>query len=127
MIPTERDAAVLPGRLVRVKLSPETDAPPPDPLGRAMIGYRDGLSTGELWERGRGVWKFKAAKAVSADWLLIVFDDIVRLVGTVDGLAIHGDRLAITGTPRPDLCPPIGRRDPLFNRSSNPIAYSDTK
>lgn len=52
---------------VRFKLAVDQPAPQPDPLGRERIGYRPGLSTAELWERGRGVWKAKLVSVAECD------------------------------------------------------------
>jgi hypothetical protein len=43
-------------------------------------------------------------------------------VGTIDGVTIHGDRVAIIGRPLPNH-PLIGQPDPLDNTSQNPVAY----
>jgi hypothetical protein len=53
------------------------------------------------------VWKAKLATVAEAELLVVVADGRVQLVGTVDGVAFHGDRVAITG--RPLLGPPTGR------------------
>ena len=49
-------------------------------------------------------------------------DVIWPLVGTIDGVTIHGDRLAVIGSPMGDH-PLIGQSDPLDNASQNPVAY----
>ncbi|MBN0975108.1 MULTISPECIES: hypothetical protein [unclassified Gordonia (in: high G+C Gram-positive bacteria)] len=107
---------------MRVKLGPEQAAVQPDPLLREAVGWRAGLPTDKLWDRGRGVWKAKAAQILDSDLLLLAADGLVVLVGTINGVTKHGDRLAVTGEPIPDH-PLIGKADPLHNRSSNPIAY----
>ena len=108
--------------IVRVKLGPDRPAPQPDPLGRERVGFRDGLPTEAVWERGRGVWKAKLATVAEADLLVIVAQGIVQLVGSVDGVDFHEDRVAITGRPLPEH-PLVGEPDPIPNRSQNPIAY----
>ena len=108
--------------MVRIKLGPQRPAPQPDPLGRSVIGYVDGLTVGDLWLRGRGVWKANLDILSECDLALIVFDDVVRLVGTVTGVTFHAGRCAIAGRPLPEH-PLIGQPDPLANRSRNPIAY----
>lgn len=87
-----------------------------------MVGYADGLDVPELWARGRGVWKANLDYVSGCDLVLIVFDDVVRLVGTVDGATFHDGRTAIEGAPDAGH-PLIGSPDPLANRSRNPIAY----
>ena len=108
--------------IVRVKLGPERAAPQPDPLGRDVVGFTEGLTMSELWDRGRGVWKAKLATVAEAELLVVVADGQVQLVGTVDGVAFHGDRVAIAGRPLPNH-PLVGEPDPIPNRSQNPIAY----
>lgn len=108
--------------VVRIRLGPERRAPQPDPLGRLLIGYSDGLTAAELWTRGRGVWKAKLATVAEAALVVLVHDDVVRLVATVDGVTFHADRVAIEGRPLPTH-PLIGRPDPVPNGSRNPIAY----
>lgn len=112
----------LPVSAMRVKLGPEDLAGQPDALGRRFVGWREGLSASDLWDRGRGVWKAKAKQVIESDVLLIAFDGEVKLLGTVEGITKHGDRLAILGRPIADH-PLIGKPDPLHNRSSNPVAY----
>ena len=46
------------------------------------------------------------------------------MVGTIDGVTIHGDRVAIIGRPLPRHAL-IGQPDPLDNASQNPVAYGD--
>lgn len=107
---------------MRIRLGVERRAPQPDPLGRPLIGYSNGLTVDELWARGRGVWKAKHASVAAAALVVLVHDDVVRLVGTIDGVTFHEDRVAIEGRPLP-MHPLIGRPDPVPNGSSNPIAY----
>lgn len=109
--------------VVRIKIAAEQPASETDP--REFIGYRDGLSTEDLWERGRAAWRLRAEKVLACDYLVIAHGGIIRMVGTIDG--VHkfegrGDRLAITGTPLPDNRL-IGTPDPLDNKSQNPISY----
>lgn len=93
-----------------------------DPLGRRRIGYRAGLSTAQLWDRGRGVWKFRVERLVKAELLLITYDDVIQLVGTVEGLTIHGDRYAVIGTPLPNH-PLTGQPNPFANKADMPMTY----
>ena len=108
--------------IVRVKLGPDRPAPQPDPLGRDRVGFIAGLSTHDLWERGRGVWKAKLSTVAEANLLVIVAEGTVQLVGSIDGVDFHGDRVAIDGRPLPGH-PLVGKPDPIPNRSQNPIAY----
>lgn len=109
---------------IRVRLGPDSPAVSNDALGRARVGFREGLSIHEAWLRGRGVWRMQADRVVSSPYLLIAHLGTVRLVGTIDGLTIHGDRVAIIGRPLGDH-PLIGSPDPLDNASQNPVAYGE--
>jgi hypothetical protein len=111
-------------RAVRVRLGPDIPAVTGDALGRERVGFREGLSPAEIWLRGRGVWKMQAARVIDSQFLLIANSGIVRMVGTIDGITLHGERLAIIGRPLPQH-PLIGAPDPLDNASQNPIAYGD--
>lgn len=112
--------------VVRIKLGNDRPAPQPDPLGRARIGFAPGLTTSELWERGRGLWKAKLPNVAASDLVLLVADDVVVLAGTVGGVAFAGDRIVITGSPDAHH-PLIGSPDPLANASRNPIAYGTVR
>lgn len=109
---------------IRVRLGPDTPAVSNDALGRERVGFREGLSIHEVWLRGRGVWRMQADRVVSSPYLLIAHLGKVRLVGSIDGLTIHGDRVAIIGRPLGDH-PLIGCPDPLDNASQNPVAYGE--
>lgn len=116
------EASSTPLTAVRFKLGADEAAPQPDPLGRVRIGYAAGLSTAELWERGRGVWKAKLATVADCDLVILAHSGVVVLVGTVDGVTFADDRIAVTGTPDPTH-PLIGQPDPLDNASRNPVTY----
>ncbi|MFT8396122.1 hypothetical protein [Propionibacterium sp.] len=108
--------------VVRVRLNADHPAVTNDALGRERVGFREGAGSRELWLRGRGVWRMQADRVMASRYLLIAHAGIVRMVGTIDGISIHGDRLAIVGTPLPGH-PLIGKPDPLDNASQNPVAY----
>lgn len=108
--------------VVRVRLGADHPAVVNDALGRERVGYREGASANELWQRGRGVWRMQPDRVIASQLLLISHAGIIRLVGTIDGVTIHGDRLAIIGSPLADH-PLIGQSDPLDNASQNPVAY----
>jgi hypothetical protein len=109
---------------VRVRLGPDIPAVVNDALGRERVGFRKGLSTHEVWLRGRGVWKMQPDRVLTSQLLIIANAGIARMVGTIDGVTIHGDRVAIIGRPLPNH-PLIGQPDPLDNTSQNPVAYGD--
>ncbi len=108
--------------VVRVRLGADHPAVVNDALGRERVGYREGASANELWQRGRGVWRMQPDRVIASQLLLIAHAGVVRLVGTIDGVTIHGDRLAIIGSPLGDH-PLVGQSDPLDNGSQNPVAY----
>ena len=111
-------------RAVRIRLGPDIPAVVNDALGRERVGYREGLSTHEVWLRGRGVWRMQPDRVLTSQLLIIANTGTVRLVGTIDGVTIHGDRVAIIGRPLPHH-PLIGKPDPLDNTNPNPVAYGD--
>ena len=108
--------------VVRVRVSADHSAVVNDAVGRERVGFREGASANELWQRGRGVWRMQPDRVIASQLLLIAHAGIVRLVGTIDGVTIHGDRLAIIGSPMGDH-PLVGQPDPLDNASQNPVAY----
>ena len=111
-------------RAVRVRLGPDIPAVVNDALGRERVGFRERLSTHEVWLRGRGVWRMQPDRVLTSQLLIIANSGLVRMVGTIDGVTIHGDRVAIIGRPLPNH-PLIGRPDPLDNTSQNPVSYGD--
>jgi len=121
-----RDPRVEGTRAVRVRLGPDIPAVVNDALGRERVGFRERLSSHEVWLRGRGVWRMQPDRVLTSQLLIIANSGIVRMVGTIDGVTIHGDRVAILGRPLPHH-PLIGKPDPLDNTSQNPVAYGDLK
>ncbi|MDI9980118.1 hypothetical protein [Rhodococcus sp. IEGM 1307] len=110
----------LPPRItaVRVRLDESSPADTGDPLGRTHIGYSSDLTPQELWERGRGVWKFRADHVAASTIVLMVHDKTVVLVASITGLTLHRGGLAILGEPLTDH-PLIGKPDPLH--TPNPL------
>lgn len=109
--------------ILRIKLGNEQPAAMGDDMGRPLVGYRDGLSTDQLWERGRGCWRLSPERALEAEFLVLAHAGLVVLVGTVQGLLKASDgRFIITGAPIPDH-PLIGKEDPWQNKSLNPVTY----
>ena len=121
-----RDPRVEGTRAVRVRLGPDIPAVVNDALGRERVGFRERLSSHEVWLRGRGVWRMQPDRVLTSQLLIIANSGIVRMVGTIDGVTIHGDRVAILGRPLPHHLL-IGKPDPLDNTSQNPVAYGDLK
>jgi hypothetical protein len=100
-----------------------------DPLDRAHIGYFPRMTEAEAWEAGRGVWRMSAAKASRNKFALIVGEGIVRAVGQVIGISVHGDRIALEGELLGEGHPVrdayLGRPDPVETGSQNPVGYRD--
>ena len=122
VVPHERTAGGV--RAVRVRLGADAPAVANDALGRERVGFRQGASAHEVWLRGRGVWKMQPDRVITSQFLLIAHAGMVRMVGTIDGVTIHGDRVAIIGRPLPRH-PLVGEPDPLDNTSQNPVAYGE--
>jgi hypothetical protein len=120
--PTGRWTARTAVEAVRIRLGDERPAPQPDALGRHLIGYAEGLNPTELWDRARGVWKAKLTTLADCALAVVVHNDLVVGVGTVEAIVPLEDRVAIDGRPLLEH-PLIGQRDPLFNTSRNPITY----
>lgn len=96
-----------------------------DPLGRDYIGYREDLSTEELWERGRGPWRCDPVRMLRSKILVITNpDDVVVMVGTISKVAMVNDRVLVEGDPLIHH-PLIGGDDPLVNSSFNPVAWGE--
>lgn len=108
--------------VMRVKIVGDQPADPADAIGRAHVGYKEGLSTAEIWERGRGVWRAKLANVAEATHLLIAHRGVIVGIGTIDGLRFFRPRVAIEGTPF-ERHPLLGQPDPLDNSSQNPVTF----
>lgn len=121
---TSPDPVAAGTRAVRVRLGPDIPAVANDALGRERVGFRERLTTHEVWLRGRGVWRMQPDRVLTSQLLIIANAGIVRMVGTIDGVTIHGDRVAIIGRPLTHH-PLISQPDPLDNTSQNPVAYGD--
>lgn len=105
---------------IRVCLDIEQPAPTDDPLERSWIGYRQGLTAEQLWERGRGVWRWQLGHVAASTHLLIVHERTVVAVGSIAGIMFHAEGLAIVGEPI-ESHRLIGARDPLY--SANALAH----
>lgn len=110
--------------MLQIQLGPERETDPDDDwLGRPRIGCWPGMSEQDAWESGRGVWKFKADRALEQDEVQIVdTDGIVLAVATITGVEKHGDRYALTG----DLLigdHRVGRPTTTPHRSRNSVGY----
>jgi hypothetical protein len=112
----------LPPRItaLRVTLDESSPAALDDPLGRTHVGYSPELTPQDLWERGRGVWKFRADHVAASTIVLMVHDKTVVLVGSITGLTLHRGGLAILGEPLTEH-PLLGKPDPLY--TPNPLAH----
>lgn len=109
--------------MLQIQLGAERPAGTGDGLGRAMVGWRPGMSEEEAWQAGRGVWKFNADRALSQDEVQIInTDGTVLVVARITGISKHGDRYALEG----DLLlgdARVGRLTASPHRSRNPVTY----
>lgn len=100
-----------------------------DPLGRVAVGYFPRMTEEEAWAAGRGLWKMSTEKAGRQRFAVIVGEGLVRAVGEITGVTVHGDRVALDGDVLPAGHPVrdawIGRDDPVVNGSQNPIGYAE--
>lgn len=100
-----------------------------DPLGREYVGYFPRMTEMEAWEAGRGTWKMAIDKANRQRFALIVGEGLVRAVGEVTAVTIHGDRVALEGKPlsagHAVYDAYIGKPDPVANGSQNPVGYCE--
>ncbi|WP_241990227.1 MULTISPECIES: hypothetical protein [unclassified Streptomyces] len=111
------------GEVLQIQLGPERPAGNGDGLGRAVLGWRPGMSEDEAWQAGRGIWKFNADRALSQDEVQIInTDGTVLAVAKVTGISKHGARYALEG----DLLrgdPRVGRPTSNPHLSRNPVTY----
>ncbi|MEU4820231.1 hypothetical protein AB0G03_31800 [Micromonospora aurantiaca] len=109
--------------MLQIQIGAERAAHADDRLGRATVGWRPGMSEDEAWEAGRGIWKFKADRALSQDEAQIInTEGTVIAVARITGISKHGDRYALEGTLlRGD--PRVGRPTPSPHLSRNPVTY----
>jgi hypothetical protein len=100
-----------------------------DPLGRDYVGYFPRMTEEEAWEAGRGVWRMNTEKASRQRFALIVGEGVVRAVGEIAGVTVHGDRVALEGAVLAEGHPVrdalVGRPDPVVNGSQNPVGYCE--
>jgi hypothetical protein len=109
--------------MLQIQIGPEKPADPDDALKRSTVGWRPGMTEGEAWEAGRGVWKFNADRALAQDEVQIInAEGIVLAVAKVTGITKHGDRYALQGKllhgdER------VGRPTETRHRSRNSVGY----
>lgn len=117
--------------MLQIRLGRSRPARQPDPLGRAMVGYRPGMSEQQVWEAGRGMWKLKSDRVLDQDEVQIVdLDDIVRAVARITGVSKpvgtsgERDRRVVEG----ELLlgdPRVGKLTATPHPSRNSVAYFD--
>ncbi|MEV1092361.1 hypothetical protein [Streptomyces microflavus] len=109
--------------MLQIQLGAERPAVSGDGLGRAVVGWRPGMSEDEVWQAGRGIWKFNADRALSQDEVQIInADGMVLAVARITGISKHGDRYALEGDLlRGDLR--VGQPTPSPHLSRNPVTY----
>lgn len=97
--------------------------PAPDGLGRSRVGSRPGMSEEEAWLAGRGVWKFKADRALAQEEAQIVdLEGTVLVVAKITGITKYGDRYALEGDPLLGD-PRVGQPTSTPHRSRNSVGY----
>ena len=110
--------------MLQIQIGPRRDVAAGDELGRSFIGWFPGMTEAEAWKVSRGVWKFKADRALEEPEAQIVnTEGTVLAVARITGItkcgggryALEGDLL--TGDPR------VGQPTPTPHPSRNPIAY----
>lgn len=101
-----------------------------DPLGRARVGWAEGMSESELYNVARGTWVLSHARAVKEKFLLVSGDGIVRQaieIGSVakaaDGRLVFDGRVLGSGHPVFDAF--VGKPAPN-GAQQNPITYFDS-
>ena len=109
--------------MLQIQLGAERPAEPDDLLGRTTVGWRPGMSEDEAWAVGRGIWKFRADRALAEDEVQLVNTaGTVLVVAKITGISKHGDRYALEGTLlRGD--PRVGKPTPSPHLSRNPVTY----
>lgn len=95
-----------------------------DPLGRAEMGWRPGLTEEQVWARGRGNWKFSPARARTQALAAVTDPEgIVRAVARVESVAASpGGRYRVEGPVLPGHGL-IGTSIPQAAASRNPVSY----
>lgn len=112
-------------QMLVIRLSANRRVSVPDPLGRAEIKYRPGLSEAECWIRARGYWKLDERRVLSESYAIVVSPDwTILCVAEITGLSKCGDARAIEGNLLlgHDL---VGRKCPFTSTSKNSISYFD--
>lgn len=110
--------------MLQIQLGPDRAVDPAtDWLGRSRVGSLPGISEQDAWEAGRGVWKFKADRALAEDQVQIVdTQGLILAVARIKGITKCGDRYALEG----ELLlgdPRIGQATTTPHPSRNPVAY----
>ncbi|WP_084654690.1 hypothetical protein [Nocardia altamirensis] len=109
--------------MLQIRLDGLRSAGEADPLGRATIGYQQGMSEQQAWDAGRGVWKMNADRVLEHEEAQIIDPGgVVRAVARITGISKHGDRRAIegqllSGDGR------VGRQTTTPHPSRNPVHY----
>jgi hypothetical protein len=67
----------------------------------------------------------QADRVIASQWLIVAHAGIVRMVGTIDGLTIHGGPYRHHRATSARTIRSSGESDPLDNNSQNPVAYGD--
>jgi len=95
------------------------------PLGRAAVGWRDGMTSQQVWEAARGFWKLRPDRAINEHKVRVVNrHGVIVAMADLRGLIRHEDRFELVG----DLTESdesIGNvlPDEERSRSQNPVRY----
>ncbi|WP_042388132.1 hypothetical protein [Streptacidiphilus melanogenes] len=114
--------------MIQVTLGREKRIDPrKDPLGRAVIGWAEGLSDQEIYERARGSWVMPGQRSESERFFVVSAAGLVRLAVEIECIVdVAGGRRAFEGrilTPgHPVHDALVGGPAPNGNQQ-NPITY----
>ena len=94
-----------------------------DRLGRTHMGYREGLTQQECWDRSRGLWKLDESRALVQEEAAVVDPEwIVRAVARITGITKHGEFRAVEGEVILNH-PLVGTAWPTPTKSRNSVSY----
>ncbi|MFK0074607.1 hypothetical protein [Arthrobacter woluwensis] len=110
------------GAMLLIRMGEERPVSVDDPLGRSHIGWVEGLTQQECWERSRGVWILNETRVLEQDLCVIVDPDwTVRAVARITGVSKAGEKRAVEGTLLQDH--ELVGTDVEANTSRNSISY----
>lgn len=110
--------------MIQIQLGPDrTVDPATDPLGRTHVGVFPGITEHQAWEAGRGVWKFRADRAIAESEVQIInHSGTVLVVAEITGLVKCDDRYALRGNVLFGDAR-VGKPSRYVSASRNPVSY----